>query len=98
MARKQVGMIDGDLLARVDACAAERGQTRRVFIERACGVALGEAVVARALDEGRIAADDAPAFRDLLRAEPGDAQPLRSAAPVVRETAAMARQPGRDVA
>ena len=33
--RKQVGMIDGDLLARVDACALTLGQTRRVFTERA---------------------------------------------------------------
>lgn len=81
MARKQVGMIDGDLLARVDACAAERGQTRRMFIERACGVALGEAVVARALDDGRIAAEDAPAFRELLRAEQSEAQPLRRGSP-----------------
>ena len=35
MARKQLGMVDDDLLARVDARAAELGQTRRVFTERA---------------------------------------------------------------
>ena len=33
--RRQVGRIDAELLTRVDAEAAERGQTRRVFIERA---------------------------------------------------------------
>jgi hypothetical protein len=35
MARKQLGMVDDDLLARVDACALTLGQTRRVFTERA---------------------------------------------------------------
>lgn len=41
MARKQFGMIDDGLLARVDARAAELGQTRRVFTERALEAALG---------------------------------------------------------
>ena len=40
MTRKQVGMIDDALLARVDARAAELGQTRRVFTERALEAAL----------------------------------------------------------
>ena len=34
MSRKQVGSIDGDLLAEVDRRAEFLGQTRRVFIER----------------------------------------------------------------
>jgi predicted transcriptional regulator len=41
--RKQFGMVDADLLARVDARAAELGQTRRVFTERALEAALSEA-------------------------------------------------------
>jgi Arc/MetJ family transcription regulator len=32
---KQVGSIDDDLLAEVDRCAVQLGQTRRVFVERA---------------------------------------------------------------
>jgi hypothetical protein len=37
---QQVGRIDAELLARVDARAAELGQTRRVYIERALAGAL----------------------------------------------------------
>lgn len=40
MARRQVGMIDGDLLDRVDREAGVLGQTRRVFVERALVAAL----------------------------------------------------------
>lgn len=40
MARKQLGMVDDELLASVDARAAELGQTRRVFTERALRAAL----------------------------------------------------------
>lgn len=42
MARKHVGMIDTDLLGRVDAKAAELGQTRRVYVERALALVLAE--------------------------------------------------------
>lgn len=41
--RKQLGMVDDELLARVDERAAELGQTRRVFTERALEAALSEA-------------------------------------------------------
>ncbi len=40
MARKQVGMVDAALLARVDAAAAVLGQSRVVFVERALVAAL----------------------------------------------------------
>jgi hypothetical protein len=45
MARKQVGQIDAALLARIDERAAELGQTRRVYVERALEafVRVGEA-------------------------------------------------------
>lgn len=42
MARKQLGMVDLDLLNRVDQQAAVLGQTRRVFVERALEAALSE--------------------------------------------------------
>jgi len=41
--RKQFGQLDETLLDRVDARAAELGQTRRVFTERALEAALSEA-------------------------------------------------------
>jgi hypothetical protein len=40
VARKQVGQIDEGVLDRADARAAELGQTRRVFVERALEAAL----------------------------------------------------------
>lgn len=40
MARKQLGSVDHDLLARVDARAATLGMTRRAFVEQALETAL----------------------------------------------------------
>lgn len=40
VSRKQVGMIDGALLDRVDAAREPLGQTRRLFVERALEAAL----------------------------------------------------------
>lgn len=41
VARRQVGMIDADLLERAALEAGRRGVTRRVFVEEALVVALG---------------------------------------------------------
>lgn len=50
--RKQVGMIDAALLDRADEVAEVRGQTRRVFVERAIRAAVVEA---DAKDGGKVA-------------------------------------------
>jgi Arc/MetJ family transcription regulator len=55
MARKQVGQIDADLLARVDERAAGLGQTRRVFVERALVAALAPGVESHADLRDRLA-------------------------------------------
>ena len=47
--RKQVGQIDADLLARVDAEAERLGQTRVLYIERALSAALTTTVIGQGL-------------------------------------------------
>jgi len=71
--------VDDELADRIDAARGDVPRQR--WMLRAFEAALGPDVVARALDDGRIAAEDAPGFREMLRAEPSAAQPLRRGSP-----------------
>lgn len=86
VARKQLGMVDDGLLARVDERATELGQTRRVFTERALEAALSEANGAA----NGMQADPAPvpsAGTDGVRS----AAPPRASGPHVVGSPALAR-------
>ena len=85
MARKQVGMVDDALLALVDAEAERRGQTRRVFTERALEAALSASGVA---SEPRSGAQRVANGSDLATAAPGPAASPRTPAGTVEQMVA----------
>lgn len=66
MARKQIGMVDAELVARVDEQAGILGQTRRVFVERA----LERALVLEIERPGATAAGDVRAALEAIAHEP----------------------------
>lgn len=63
--------IPDDLLARIDAGAAERGESRSAFLQEAARMRLGEPdeAVAEAMDwvKGRFEDVDAPPAADVIR-------------------------------